>query len=58
MNNQIRYYRKYPRTYEKPTTSQDGEYTFDISALAAVGIIVLAFAKGMVLGYLLKRKIG
>lgn len=52
--NQVRYYRKYPRTYEKQH-EQDNERTIDLSVATAAGILVLTFAKGMFWGYMLKR---
>ncbi len=50
----IRYYRKYPRTIEKP--SLDEERTINLGAATVAGILVLAFASGMFWGYMLKRK--
>ncbi|HOM01212.1 MAG TPA: hypothetical protein PLH43_00085 [Acetivibrio sp.] len=55
--NQVRYYRKYPRTHSKQ--SEQNEHndapTIDLSIAQAAGILVLTFATGMLSGCLLKR---
>lgn len=55
-------YRKYSRTFEKknkvtyePCTHT--EMVIDLSMSAAVGIIAFAFVKGVIWGYLLRKKI-
>lgn len=55
--NQVRYYRKYPRTVEK--LNEDSEdWTLDLSAITAAGILLFAFAKGMFWGFMLKKRLG
>ncbi|TYQ13048.1 UNVERIFIED_CONTAM: hypothetical protein Cloal_4097 [Acetivibrio alkalicellulosi] len=54
--NQVRYYRKYPRTHEKINTDTE-ERTINLSASSALGILALAFVKGMFWGYVIKKKL-
>ncbi|MFZ5989826.1 MAG: hypothetical protein ACOYWZ_22245 [Bacillota bacterium] len=53
--NQVRHYRKYPRTQVKQDT-HDEEWTINLSAVAAAGILAFTFAKGMFWGYMLKKR--
>lgn len=55
--NQVRYYRKYPRTVEKQNSDNE-DWTIDLSAMAAAGILLFTFAKGMLWGFMLKKKLG
>ena len=52
--NKLKHYRRYPRTHEKQ--NEDCEKTLNLSGIAAVGILTLAFAKGMFWGYMLRKK--
>ncbi|MDQ2086891.1 hypothetical protein RBH29_10680 [Herbivorax sp. ANBcel31] len=53
--NQIRYYRKYPRTHDK-SDMEDNDYTLNLSAASALGILAFTFAKGIFWGYMLKKR--
>lgn len=53
--NQVRYYRKYPRTHTKQNEHDDTR-TIDLSIVAATGILVLTFATGMLSGCMLKKR--
>lgn len=50
-------YRKHPRVYQKQVSEKNEERSLVLSAAAAVGIVALAFAKGVFLGYMLKRRL-
>lgn len=50
-------YRKHPRVYHKKP-SDEKEKSLNLSGAAAIGIIALAFFKGMFWGYMIKRRLG
>jgi hypothetical protein len=51
--------RKYPRVVSNNQKEpEQKDRIVDLSMAAAMGIVVLAFAKGMFWGYLLKRRLG
>ncbi|HHV29594.1 hypothetical protein [Acetivibrio mesophilus] len=52
--NQVRYYRKYPRTHMKQTEHEDTR-TLDLSIAQATGVLVLTFVTGMLSACLLKK---
>ncbi|HHX18803.1 MAG TPA: hypothetical protein GX727_08095 [Clostridium sp.] len=53
--NQIRYYRKYPRTHDKSDTAGN-DYAFNLNLLSALGILSFTLVQGIFLGYMLKKK--
>jgi hypothetical protein len=48
-------YRKHPRVYKKKSTGTN-EKTIYLNGKMAVGILTLAFLKGMFWGYIIKKK--
>ncbi|GAE87524.1 hypothetical protein [Acetivibrio straminisolvens] len=55
--NQVRYYRKYPRTHSKQNENNEHNEarTIDLTIAQAAGILVLTFATGILSGCLLKN---
>ena len=52
--NQIRYYRKYPRTHEK-SSAEDNSHEFNLNLPSVLGILAFTLIQGMFLGYMLKK---
>lgn len=48
-------YRRHPRVHQKQAEQND-DSSISISGACALGILVLTFAKGVFLGYIINRK--
>jgi hypothetical protein len=52
--NEIRYYRKYPRTHDKQDAT-DSNYTFNLNIPSALGVLAFTLVQGIFLGYMAKK---
>lgn len=50
--------RKYPRVYKRTTPREDEEeFTLELSAIAAAGILAFTFISGIAFGCLIKKRL-